>query len=116
MANTIAFGGVATGNMNANEAAITPGSIRYNGCRLISRASTDRMGSNREEVAVFEVNSVSPATRSATITTINQLGREDMDSRRLPMYLLRPDTWTGCVRMGVVREGVTVIVLLLGAG
>ena len=30
--NTIAFGGVPTGNTNANEAAIAVGIIKYRGC------------------------------------------------------------------------------------
>jgi len=30
-ANTIAFGGVATGNMNANEQDMAAGSMRYHG-------------------------------------------------------------------------------------
>lgn len=31
VANTIAFGGVATGSINANDAAITHGNIKYRG-------------------------------------------------------------------------------------
>lgn len=38
VANTRAFGGVATGNINANEAEAVTGSIRYSGLILKSRA------------------------------------------------------------------------------
>lgn len=40
VANTRAFGGVATGSMKANEAEAVAGSIRYNGLVLMSSAQT----------------------------------------------------------------------------
>ena len=36
--NTTAFGGVATGNMNANEVAMAVGNIMYNGLTCNCRA------------------------------------------------------------------------------
>lgn len=40
VANTRAFGGVATGSMKANEAEAVADSIRYNGLVLMSSAQT----------------------------------------------------------------------------
>ena len=99
----MAFGGVATGNMKANDAEITPGNIRYRGCRPISKANDARMGSSSAEVAVFEVNSVSPATNKDTITTTNQSGSDDTDTSWMPINLLRPETYR-VGGMGVGRD------------
>ena len=55
---TIAFGGVATGNINASEAAKVAGIIKSNGFTFIETAVPANTGSNISVVAVFEVSSV----------------------------------------------------------
>lgn len=53
--NTIAFGGVPTGNMNAQFAAIAAGAIRIIGCTSNVIASAPSKGKINVAVAVFEV-------------------------------------------------------------
>ena len=55
---TIAFGGVAMGNINAIEAASVIGNINKRGFNFISVAKPDIIGSIISVVAVFDVNSV----------------------------------------------------------
>lgn len=56
--NIIAFGGVATGIMNAQDAERVAGIINSNGSRPIDSASAASSGSAIWVVAVFEVSSV----------------------------------------------------------
>ena len=53
-----ALGGVATGNMNANEAESVAGIIKKRGCTCIATAIEAVIGKTISAVAVFEVNSV----------------------------------------------------------
>ena len=55
---TIAFGGVATGNMNAHDAVIVTGIMRNSGLRPSAVDMAAMMGSITCVVAVFDVNSV----------------------------------------------------------
>ena len=71
---TIAFGGVATGNIKAHEAAIVAGSIRIRGLTPIAVAREYMIGKIRVVVAVFEVNSVKIAVVRAIVPTISQRG------------------------------------------
>ena len=55
----IAFGAVATGNINAHDADKVAGIISNNGSTLIAVAIAASIGSTTSVVAMFEVSSVS---------------------------------------------------------
>ena len=73
LANTIAFGGVATGSMNANEAATQTGNAKYNGLMHRRSARDIIIGSRICDVAVLDVNSVKYVI-SVTLATQSQNG------------------------------------------
>ena len=62
---TIAFGGVATGNINAHEADTEAATINTNGCKSNSRQMGAKMGSIIAMVAIFEAISVKKLTTVA---------------------------------------------------
>lgn len=71
---TIAFGGVPTGSMNAQFAAIAAGTINASGCTFIDTASAASNGRIIVAVAVFDVISVKNSTNNAVIVMINIIG------------------------------------------
>ena len=71
--NTIAFGGVPTGNINAQFAAIAAGIISASGCMCIPTAIVAKIGNIIVAVAVFDVISVKNSTNSVTIKIIKMM-------------------------------------------
>ncbi len=65
--NTIAFGGVATGIINAHEADSVAGIMSIKGFILIATATEARIGRIISVVAVFEVSSVRKVRLKQTI-------------------------------------------------
>ena len=57
-AKTIAFGGVATGKMKANDAETVTGSMRTRGFWFIFTAREARKGRRMDTLAVLDINSV----------------------------------------------------------
>lgn len=72
--NTMALGGVATGNIKAKEQATVAGSMRYHGWTQMLSPNEARMGRKMVAVAVFEVTSVKPVIRAHTMATMAQGG------------------------------------------
>ena len=70
---TIALGGVATGNMNAQLAANTTGIVRATGAMPKATATAPTTGKNVEVVATLEVISVRKIIKVAT-AKINTIG------------------------------------------
>jgi hypothetical protein len=92
--NTIALGGVATGSMKANDAAMVAGIIKYRGFRLAPTATSDKIGRNKVVVATFAVTSVTKAT---TVDTTMATAGAESPPRDLNVLLIssdRPDTYT----------------------
>ena len=71
---TIAFGGVATGNMKAQDAAIAAGTISKSGFCPKPIAIAESIGITIAEVAVLEVSSVRKMMRVATAKTRTKIG------------------------------------------
>jgi len=67
---TIALGGVAAGNIKANEHDRVPGIISNSGLTLIAVAKAARRGKIISVVAVLEVNSVKKVTMTHIAITI----------------------------------------------
>ena len=67
---TIALGGVATGNINANDPAIVAGSINNNGLISILIARPAKTGKKVSTVAVLEVSSVKNEITIAMVSII----------------------------------------------
>ena len=59
---TTAFGGVATGSINAHEADTEAATINTKGCKLNSRQMGVKMGSIMAMVAIFDAISVKKLT------------------------------------------------------
>ena len=72
--NTIAFGGVAIGIINAKLAASVAGNISKYGCMPAPIAMPARIGTNVAVVAVLEVNSVKKITLAQMINTNSTSG------------------------------------------
>ena len=70
---TMALGGVATGNIKANEAAMVAGTIKNNGLIFTATDTAANMGKNVSTVAVFDVNSVKKVMVAMTISN-NTMG------------------------------------------
>ena len=68
---TIAFGGVATGSMNAMDAEMVVGIMRSNGSRFRAMAVPFITGRRAAVVAVLDVNSVRNVMIMHTVITIN---------------------------------------------
>ena len=60
---TIAFGGVATGNINAHDAAKVADTIKIKGCKSSLNDTAAKIGRNSEIVAILEVTSVKKFTK-----------------------------------------------------
>ena len=69
--NMMALGGVATGNINANEHETVAGIINIKGFILIAIAKPPIIGNNISAVAVFEVSSVKKVTNKHIQKMIN---------------------------------------------
>lgn len=67
---TMALGGVATGNMKANEQEMAAGSIIYQGWTRSSSAREAKIGKKMVAVAVLDVTSVNAVIITQTIITI----------------------------------------------
>ena len=78
---TMAFGGVATGNIKAKEQDRVPGIIRKRGFIFKETASAASMGRRISAVAVFEVSSVKKVMNMQIQATINRGGNEPSPSR-----------------------------------
>lgn len=90
--NTTALGGVATGNIKAQDAATAAPTINAKGCTFIVSAMGARTGSNIAVVAKFEVISVKKLT-AAINTNINTImDSPDKDVIWLPIHTARPLT------------------------
>ncbi len=89
----MAFGGVETGNMKAQDAARVAGIISSSGCTSIASANEAMMGNTMFAVAVFEVNSVRPDTTAATlVTTMSELAPSRAALNSVPIQSDNPVT------------------------
>ena len=89
---TIAFGGVATGNINANEAANVAGTIKYNGSTAAAIAAIPSIGRIIVVVAVLEVNSVKKVTARQMVRTVIHNGQSETPVSLDPIHLSSPLT------------------------
>ena len=88
---TIALGGVATGNMNAQLAANTTGIVRATGAMPKATATAPTTGKNVEVVATLEVISVRKMIKVAT-AKINTIGGTFSNTvNPCPIQLPNPD-------------------------
>lgn len=76
----MAFGGVATGNINAKEVAIVIGITNIRGEILRACATLIMIGINRVAVAVLDINSVRNTTIVITISSITHHSNPFNDS------------------------------------
>lgn len=72
---TMAFGGVATGSINAVEHEIVTGNINTRGFRLSAIARLAIIGNIVDAIAVFEVNSVVNVVVAQIAIIINSNGK-----------------------------------------
>ena len=86
----MAFGGVATGNMKAQVAAIATGITRSIGSSPSPTATPPIRGRKAAAVAVLLVSSVRPSTISATAAIRITTGRKPKPATCSPTHLLRP--------------------------
>ena len=87
----MAFGGVATGSMNAQVAARATGAASMSGATPVPRATPEATGRNVAAVAVFEVISVSSRMPTAAITTSTHTGMSPKPLTCSPSHVDRPD-------------------------
>ena len=85
------LGGVATGNMNAQEALMAAGTISNLGSIAAPIAAAAKIGINSVVVAVLLVTSVKKVTQKLIIPMITSIGRSAMFSNADPMIELRPE-------------------------
>jgi hypothetical protein len=74
---TTAFGGVATGNIKAQDAATAAPTINTNGCTSIVIAIGAKTGNNIAVVARFDVISVKKLTAAISTKTNTKTGNPD---------------------------------------
>ena len=72
--NTMALGGVATGSINAHDAATVAGTIKKNGCSPMAIAVAPKMGRIMVAIAVFEMTSVKKMVAETTMKMITIIG------------------------------------------
>ena len=82
---TTAFGGVATGNIKAHDAATAAPTINTNGCTSIVSAIGANTGSNIAVVARFEVISVKKLTAAIKTKTNSKIGKPARELIWLPI-------------------------------
>ena len=85
------LGGVATGNMNAQDALIAAGTISNLGSIAAPIAAAAMIGINIVVVAVLLVTSVKKVTQKQIVAMISKIGRSAMSSNAEPMMELRPE-------------------------
>ncbi len=94
----IAFGGVATGIMNAQDAEIVAGIINMKGCRPVATATAAKIGRIISVVAVFEVTSVRKVIEKQT-RAIKRKGVSPANTESLfPRKEARPLTTKPCAK------------------
>ena len=85
------LGGVATGNMNAQDALMAAGTISNLGSIAAPIAAAAMIGINIVVVAVLLVTSVKKVTQKQIVAMISKIGRSAMSSNAEPMMELRPE-------------------------
>jgi len=85
------LGGVATGNMNAQDALMAAGTISNLGSIAAPIAAAAMIGINIVVVAVLLVTSVKKVTQKQIVAMISKIGRSAISSNAEPMIELRPE-------------------------
>ena len=85
------LGGVATGNMNAQDALMAAGTISSLGSIAAPIAAAAMIGINIVVVAVLLVTSVKKVTQKQIVAMISKIGRRAISSNAEPMMELRPE-------------------------
>ena len=85
------LGGVATGNMNAQDALMAAGTISNLGSIAAPIAAAGMIGINIVVVAVLLVTSVKKVTQKQIVAMISKIGRSAISSNAEPMMELRPE-------------------------
>ena len=85
------LGGVATGNMNAQDALMAAGTISNLGSIAAPIAAAAMIGINIVVVAVLLVTSVKKVTQKQIVAMISKIGRSAISSNAEPMMELRPE-------------------------
>ena len=85
------LGGVATGNMNAQDALMAAGTISNLGSIAAPIAAAAMIGINIVVVAVLLVTSVKKVTQKQIVAMISKIGRSAMSSNAEPKMELRPE-------------------------
>ena len=88
------LGGVATGNMNAQDALMAAGTISNLGSIAAPIAAAAMIGINIVVVAVLLVTSVKKVTQKQIVAMISKIGRSAISSNAEPMMELRPELVT----------------------
>ena len=89
--NITILGGVATGNMNAQDALMAAGTISNLGSIAAPIAAAAMIGINIVVVAVLLVTSVKKVTQKQIVAMISKIGRSAISSNAEPMMELRPE-------------------------
>ena len=90
------LGGVATGNMNAQDALMAAGTISNLGSTAAPIAAAAMIGINIVVVAVLLVTSVKKVTQKQIVAMISKIGRSAISSNAEPMMELRPELVNAC--------------------
>ena len=85
------LGGVATGNMNAQDALMAGGTISNLGSIAAAIAAAAMIGINIVVVAVLLVTSVKKVTQKQIVAMISKIGRSAISSNAEPIMELRPE-------------------------
>ena len=95
---TTALGGVATGNINAHDAATVAPTIKIKGCTSITKAKGARIGKIMAVVARLEVISVKKFT--AAINTNNKTKRDAPSNKVIcpPIHSANPLVLNPCAK------------------
>jgi len=99
VANTIAFGGVATGSMNAQLAAIVIGTVRVIGGTPACTAIAPMTGSSVAVVARLLVNSVRKITSATAASTRIAVPNAFSGARLSPSHSASPESETAAARL-----------------
>ena len=89
--NTIAFGGVATGSMNAKLQVMVAGIMKQSGLMLVALASSARTGRRILAVATLLVTSVTMAVITQMIKTTAPCGSESRTESCIPIQSDKPE-------------------------
>ena len=88
--NITAFGGVATGSINAQLAAIVHGMAKKSGLTFMPIAKAINMGANVAIVAVLEFSSVKKIINVTKIIIRRKILYPSKNTEKLPIQLARP--------------------------